>query len=232
MVSLRSFRCTLPLLLLALFLSTAGFADTVISLNQNNLNISGTLGTVTLRQLDKNDVQVSVDFTSYATQLNASKAVDFQTNIGGLGASNITLSSLTAGGKLYNTTPTSVVVGGPGGNGNIGTFQIDLSQFDAGQPNGTTGATEIVFDVNSPGITPSNFVQNASGNIFGVHFCSGTSSGCGQPTGWSWGGPEITTPVPEPQSVALLSSGLIGVIALRRRFTVLSRNERPVVRKG
>ena len=209
-------RCALVLLSLV-FVRPLAFADTIISLNQNNLGISGTLGTVTLQQLNPNSVGVSIDFTSYATQLNANKAVDFQTNIAGLGPSNISLISLTAGGMLYNTTPTSLVVSGPGGNGNIGTFQIDLSQFDAGQPNGTTGATEIVFDVNSTGITPANFVENSSGNIFGVHFCTSSSSGCGTPTGWAWGGPETTTPIPEPSIFLLMSSGIAVVVLKSRR---------------
>lgn len=211
----RHMGCALAVLGFVLIGGHIAFADTVISLNQNNLGISSTLGTVTLHQLDVNDIQVSLDFIDYATQLNANKAVDFQTNITGLGASNIELISLTAGGTLYNATPTALTVGGPGGNGNIGTFQIDLSQFNAGQPNGTTAATEIVFDVSSTGITAANFVPNSSGNIFGVHFCSTSSSGCGTPTGWAWGGP-TTTPVPEPQSLALLSSGAIGVLAYRR----------------
>ena len=217
----RGIGCVLAVLGLLLMGGNLALADTVISLNQNNLGINGTLGTVTLHQLDANDIQVSLDFTQYAVQLNANKAVDFQTNIAGLGASNIKLISLTAGGTLYNSTPTALTVGGPGGNGNIGTFQIDLSQFEAGQPNGTTGATEIVFDVSSAGITAANFVKNSSGNIFGVHFCSTSSPGCGNPTGWAWGGP-ISTPVPEPQSLALLSSGIVCLLGYRRQRVIKS----------
>lgn len=195
------------------------FADTIITLNQNNLGINGNLGTVTLHQAGNGisgDVQVTVDFTSFATQLDANKAVDFQTDITGLGASNIVLDSLTAGGTLYNTNPTSLTVGGPGGNGVIGTFQIDLSQFFAGQPNGTTAATQIVFDVNATGIKTSDFVENSAGNLFGVHFCTGTGSGCGSPTGWAWGGPE-TNSAPEPSSLLLLTPALIGAAAFFRR---------------
>jgi len=199
--------------------SAIAFADSIITLNHNNLGISGNLGTITLHEVSAGDVQVTLDFTNYATQLNANKAVDFQTDIAGLGASNIFLDSLTAGGTLYNANPTSLTVGGPGGNGVIGTFQIDLSQFFAGQPNGTTGATQIVFDVKAAGITPDDFVKNNFGNIFGVHFCSGTSSGCGSPTGWAWGGPETTTSVPEPAVLPMLATALIAGAFFRRRLS-------------
>jgi len=220
----RHMGCALAVVGFLLIGGHIAFADTVINLNQNNLGISGTLGTVTLHQIDGNDIQVSLDFTNYAAQLNANKAVDFQTNITGLGASNIELISLTAGGTLYNATPTALTVGGPGGNGNIGIFQIDLSQFNAGQPNGTTAATEIVFDVSSTGITAANFVPNSAGNIFGVHFCSTSSSGCGTPTGWTWDGPSPSpTPVPEPSSMLLIGTCFPGIAFLLRRQVDLSR---------
>ena len=219
---MKALRATLLMLLPFCVLAVAvpSFADTIITLNQNNLGISGNLGTITLHQAGNGisgDVEVIVNFTNFATQLDANKAVDFQTNIAGLGPSNIVLDSLTAGGTLYDTNPTSVTVGGPGGNGVIGTFQIDLSQFFAGQPNGTTSATQIVFDVNATGITTSSFIENSSGNLFGVHFCTGSGSGCGSPTGWAWGGPETTTAVPEPSTLPLLASALLGAGAFFRK---------------
>jgi hypothetical protein len=51
--------------------------------------------------------------------------------------------------------------------------------------------------------------------MWGVHFCVGGGTNCGPQTGFAQG--NIKTVVPEPGTLSLLGTGMLGLAALMRR---------------
>jgi PEP-CTERM motif-containing protein len=90
----------------------------------------------------------------------------------------------------------------------FGTFAFDYTNIQ-GSPNGVVSVDSLTFTLTAPGLLASQF----TGVV--VHFCTASGTDCGPLTGFASNGPGAT--VPEPGTITLLGSGLIGLAGLVRR---------------
>jgi hypothetical protein len=203
----------LIVVLLAAFAVPFASADT-IQLNGNNLGISGSIGTVTLVQ-QAGGVQVTLSANSgYSLKLNGGDILfNTSASLTSGSISNLLIDGTYTSNFKFETGPLTRA-----GN----SFSYDIADLMKGTlPHGYVSASTISFFVS--GVT----VSQLEAGMWGVHFCVGGGTSCSPNTGFATGS---STVVPEPGTLSLLGTGILGIagFARRRLFSEFKPGQAPL----
>jgi PEP-CTERM motif len=196
-VRITSIKLSILALLVVATLAIAPVASAdSFTITANNLGLSGTLGTVTTTQ-DGSNVDVTITMSPGFALVTQGGFLGFDTT-GGLVLTNSSLTNFSTSGMSASLQP----------HNNIGSFtfsQLFKTSLSGGQQFPTT-LSFAVLNANVNQITG-----------LGIHICVLDNSGGCSSTGFATTGPPPPA-VPEPSTLGLLVTGLVGIFGLRRRF--------------
>jgi hypothetical protein len=197
----------LALGILSLAWLPSAYADSMsFDLTSNNLGISGSVGTVVVNDTGTNQVTVTITMNPGFSIKLPGGDIAFN-GISGLTADSASGVSGTAG--LIGFAGVSFKQFFTGKNiSQFGTFAFDYANVK-GAPKGVVSADTLTFVLTAQGLTANQFTGAA------IHFCTASGGGCGPNTGFASNGP--LTAVPEPGTLSLLGTGLVGLAAFIRR---------------
>lgn len=197
----------LAVLVLSLMSVPVAHADSIsFSLTSNNLGLGGTVGTVLIS--DTGTDQVTVTIT-----MNAGFSVKLPGgDIAFNGPSGLTAGSASAAqgtANMFGFTGLSFQQFFTDKNiSQFGNFSFDFANVK-GAPKGVVSADTLTFILSTSGLKASQFTGVA------IHFCTASGGGCGPQTGFASNG--TLTPVPEPGTLSLLGTGLVGLAGFVRK---------------
>jgi PEP-CTERM motif len=201
-------KLTLAAICMAGLVLAAAPLASATSFTLSNTNLSGVTNVGTVDIVDSGTDQVTVTIT-----MNAGFSVKLEGGqIGFNGPSGLTAGSVgsltgfsganTYSGLSFNNFKTTQNVS------QFGTFAFDYANIQ-GSPGGVVSVDKLTFTLTAPGLLASQFT-----NVV-VHFCTASGTNCSLDTGFASTGPG--TVVPEPGTITLLGTGLIGLAGLVRR---------------